>query len=137
VFGQTLCTGANVLLGTARLFAKTCAESRSSPTLMRYASFLASRCSERYVTRVRTTVDIDDAALDRAKRLARRENRTLGSVLSDAIAAYVSKRPPGTPDPPFELIVRGKAGRRFPSPEEIARVEDDEEAQALRIPRVR
>jgi predicted transcriptional regulator len=86
---------------------------------------------------MRTTVDIDDAALERAKRLARHENRTLGSVLSDAIAAYVSKRPRGTPDPAFELIVRGKAGGRFPSPEEIARVEDDEAAQALRIPRVR
>jgi predicted transcriptional regulator len=54
--------------------------------------------------RMRTTIDIDDATLERARRLAHRESRTLGSVLSDALAAYVSKRPPRVADPPFELI---------------------------------
>lgn len=86
---------------------------------------------------MRTTIDIDDAALERAKRLARRENRTLGSVVSDALAAYVSKRRTRVPDPPFELIVRGKPGGRFPSPQEIARIEEDEDAQAIRGPRNR
>lgn len=86
---------------------------------------------------MRTTVDIDDTALERAKRLARHENKTLGAVISEAIAAYVSKRARRAPDPPFELIVRGKPGGRFPSPEQIARVEGDEDAEALRIPRNR
>jgi hypothetical protein len=86
---------------------------------------------------MRTTVDIDDTALERAKRLAHRENRTLGAVISDAIAAYVSKRGKRAPDPAFELIVRGKPGHRFPLPEEIARIEEGEDAEALRIPRNR
>jgi hypothetical protein len=83
---------------------------------------------------MRTTVDLDPVALERAKRLAQRENRTLGSVLSEALAAYVSKRRDAEADPPFELIVRGSPGARFPSPGEIARVEEEEDLAALRIP---
>ena len=86
---------------------------------------------------MRTTVDLDPAVLERAKRLARQENRTLGSVVSDALAAYVSKRPHRSTDPPFELVVRGSRGARFPSSEEIAQVEQEEDASALRIPKKR
>jgi hypothetical protein len=84
---------------------------------------------------MRTTVDLDPAVLEQAKRLARQQNRTLGSVVSDALAAYVSKRPKRSTDPPFELIVRGKPGARFPSFEEIEQVEREEDVSALRIPR--
>jgi hypothetical protein len=86
---------------------------------------------------VRTTVDIEGAALERAKRLALRENRTLGSVVSEALVAYLSKRSQRAPDPPFELIVCGKTGGRFPSPEDLARVEEEEDQQALGIRRDR
>jgi hypothetical protein len=38
---------------------------------------------------VRTTVDLDETLLDRAKRLARKEGRTLGAVLNNALGAYL------------------------------------------------
>ena len=83
---------------------------------------------------MRTTVDLDPTVLERAKRLAQSEHRTLGSVVSDALAAYLAKRRPSAKDAPFELIVRGNAGARFPSPAEIAAVDDEEDTAALRIP---
>jgi hypothetical protein len=84
---------------------------------------------------MRTTVDLDPNALERAKRLAQKENRTVGSVISDALAAYVTRPPPAQEDPPFELIVRGRPGARFPSVHEMAQVEEDEDLASLRIPR--
>ena len=82
---------------------------------------------------MRTTVDIDDGLLERAKRLALKENRTLGAVLGQALAAYLGSRRAADKDPPFQLLVRGKAGARFPSAEEISRVEEDEDREALAI----
>ncbi len=38
-----------------------------------------------YSSRMRTTLDIDDAVLDALKELARREGRTAGAVASDLI----------------------------------------------------
>jgi hypothetical protein len=83
---------------------------------------------------MRTTVDLDPTVLERAKRLAQSEDRTLGSVLSDALAAYLAKRRQSAKDPPFDLIVRGTPGARFPTLAEIVKVEDEEETTALRIP---
>jgi hypothetical protein len=82
---------------------------------------------------VRTTVDIDDRILERAKRHAASTGQTLGAVVSKALGAYLSSRR-SREDPPFELIVRGRPGGRFPSPEELARVADEEDIAALRIP---
>jgi predicted transcriptional regulator len=86
---------------------------------------------------MRTTVDIDDGLLERAKRLALKEKQTLGAVVSQALAAYLSSRKAADKDPPFQLLVRGKAGARFPTAEEIAQVEEDEDREALAIPKLK
>jgi hypothetical protein len=83
---------------------------------------------------MRTTVDLDPTVLDRAKRLALSEGKTLGSVLNEALAAHLGRRRQGAKDPPFELIVCGSPRGRFPSAEEIGALEEDEELEALRIP---
>jgi hypothetical protein len=82
-------------------------------------------------------VDLDPIALERAKLLARRENRTLGSVISEALTTYVTKEPPLKEDPPFELIVCGRPGARFPFAVDIAQAEEEEDLESLRIPRPR
>src|SRR5262249_46774287 len=83
---------------------------------------------------MRTTVDLDDVLLERAKRLALSEGKTLSSVVGEALAAYVGKRRSQAADPPFELIVRGSPQDRFPSAAEIAAVEEPEEMAALNLP---
>jgi len=83
---------------------------------------------------MRTTVDLDPAVLERAKRLALSEGKTLSSILSEALAAYLGKRKQSAKDPPFELIVRGSPRGRFPSAAEVAALEDEEELASLRIP---
>lgn len=82
---------------------------------------------------MRTTVDIDDALLERAKRLALKERKTLGAVVGQALAAYLGTRRQAEKDPPFELIVAGSAQARFPTPAEIAAVDEEDEAHALGI----
>lgn len=83
---------------------------------------------------MRTTVDIDDALLERAKRLALKERQTLGAVVGQALAAYLGARRQAEKDPPFELVVAGTARGRFPTPSEIAAVEEDDEVRVLAIP---
>jgi predicted transcriptional regulator len=80
---------------------------------------------------MRTTVDVDEALLKRAKRLADSENRTLGSVVGDALVAYLGKRKPVAKDPPFELIVRGSPRGRFPTASELADIDDEEDMARL------
>ena len=80
-------------------------------------------------------MDIDDALLERAKRLALREKQTLGSVVGQALAAYLGSRRQTEKDPPFQLIVAGSARGRFPTPAEIAAVEEEDDVRALAIPR--
>jgi len=86
---------------------------------------------------MRTTVDIDDGLLERAKRLALKEKQTLGAVVGQALAAYLSSRKAADKDPPFQLLVRGKAGARFPTAEELTQVEEDEDRAALAIPKLK
>jgi len=83
---------------------------------------------------MRTTVDIDPAVLEHAKKLAISERRTLGAVLNDALAAYLGRRRASVKSPPFELLVRGSARGRFPSADEISALDDEEDAARLRIP---
>ena len=84
-----------------------------------------------------TTVDIDDALLERAKRLALKEKRTLAAVVGQALAAYLGSRKAADKDPPFQLLVRGKVGARFPTAEEILLAGEDEDRQALAIPKLK
>jgi predicted transcriptional regulator len=86
---------------------------------------------------MRTTVDIEDGLLERAKRLALKEQQTLAAVVGQALAAYLSSRKAAAVDPPFELLVRGKVGARFPTAEEILQAEEDDDRKALAIPHVK
>lgn len=86
---------------------------------------------------MRTTVDVDDALLERAKRLALKDGRTLSAVVNSALAAYLGGRRSTGKEEPFELIVRGKPDGRFPTPADLAEVEEDEDLEALRIARRR
>lgn len=81
---------------------------------------------ERYHPWVRTTVDIDERVLERAKKLAASTGRTLGEVVSAALAAYAAGRTSRDREP-FELLVRGRADARFPTTSEIeeALLEDE------------
>lgn len=85
---------------------------------------------------MRTTVDLPLPLLTRAKRLAAERRTSLSAITSDALRVYLSATHRPVPDPPFELIVRGQAGARFPDPEEIAAIENEEDIAALRLPGV-
>lgn len=82
---------------------------------------------------VRTTVDIDERVLERAKRHAAASGQSLGALVTAALGAFLAARAP-PPAPPFELIVRGKPGGRCPSPEDMAALDAEEDVAALRIP---
>jgi predicted transcriptional regulator len=84
---------------------------------------------------MRTTVEIDERVLDRAKALALKESKTLSAIVSSALAAYVGARRAAAKDEPFELLVRGSARGRFPSVAEMNAVEDAEDAAALGVTR--
>jgi hypothetical protein len=86
---------------------------------------------------MRTTVDLDPGLLERAKRRAIGERRTLSALLSDALAAYLGSRRPRGEEPGFELLVRGKPKGRFPSPAEVTAAEEDDDVAALALPRTR
>jgi predicted transcriptional regulator len=86
---------------------------------------------------MRTTVDIDELMLERAKQLAAKERRTLSAVLGDALSAYLGSKRSRAKDPEFELLVRGKPGGRFPAQAEVSAVEEEEDVAALAIPRGR
>lgn len=83
---------------------------------------------------MRTTVDIDDRVLERAKRVATGTGQTLGALVSTALGAYLAARAPRK-DEPFELIVRGRPGGRSPSTEEIAGAEQDDDMASLGMAR--
>jgi hypothetical protein len=85
---------------------------------------------------VRTTVDLPQTLLSRAKQLAAERHTSLSAVVSEALGAYIGKARRSAADQPFELIVRGRPGARFPSPAEIAAVGDEEDVAALRVPGV-
>jgi hypothetical protein len=83
---------------------------------------------------VRTTIDLPPRVLSAAKRVAAERQTTLSAVVNEALGAYLGAARRRTPDKPFELIVRGRAGARFPTPAEIAAAVDEEDRAALRIP---
>jgi hypothetical protein len=83
---------------------------------------------------MRTTVDIEEGLLERAKRLALKEKQTLGAVVGEALAAYLGGRKQAGKDPDFELLVRGNPRARFPSAAEIASAEEEDDVRALALP---
>jgi len=86
---------------------------------------------------MRTTIDLDPALIERAKRLALKDGRTLSALVNRALAAYLGARKGTSKSEPFELIVRGTPGARFPTPADLAAVEEDEDVESLRIQRAR
>ena len=50
-----------------------------------------------WVTHMKTTLDIDDRLLERAKRLASAQGTTLRAVVEDALRARLAPRPEGKP----------------------------------------
>jgi predicted transcriptional regulator len=84
---------------------------------------------------MRTTVDLDPRLLARAKQLATQQHRTLSSIVGDALGAYLGARRATATDPPFKLLVRGSPKGRFPTPAEIAAIEEEEDVAAVAIPR--
>ena len=86
---------------------------------------------------MRTTVDLDAALLERAKRLAAKDGRTLSALVNGALAAYLGARKNLGKEEPFELIVRGKPGGRFPTPADLAALEENEDLESLGIARMR
>ncbi|MBI2376065.1 MAG: hypothetical protein HYV07_18875 [Deltaproteobacteria bacterium] len=85
---------------------------------------------------MRTTVEIEDRVLDRAKRHAAQSGRSLGELVTEALASYMSLRSK-QPAVPFELLVRGSRTDSAPSPSDLARAEEEDEVASLRIPGVR
>jgi hypothetical protein len=82
---------------------------------------------------VRTTVDIDPRLLAKAKQLAAEQGRTLGAVVGEALSAYLASRSAAVADPPFKLLVRGRPHGRFPTPADVAAIEEEDEVAALAI----
>lgn len=83
---------------------------------------------------MRTTVEIEDGLLERAKRLALKEKQTLGAIVGRALSTYLGSRKSAGKDPPFTLLVRGEPQARFPSDEEFLAAEEEEDIGALAIP---
>jgi Bacterial antitoxin of type II TA system, VapB len=61
---------------------------------------------------MRTTINIDDALLRRARELAARTRRSLGDVVDDALRMLLTPRDETGPDPSVELPVYGGSGLR-------------------------
>lgn len=59
---------------------------------------------------MRTTVTLDDQLLRRAKEIALASNRSLGSVIDDALRAAFAER--ATPNTPVVLPIYGGSGLR-------------------------
>lgn len=60
---------------------------------------------------MRTTIDIHDGLLDRAKRFALSSNKRLADVVNDALQEILSRvEQPATEQQPFRLVTYGKGG---------------------------
>ena len=80
---------------------------------------------------MRTTVDIDDETLRAAKRLANARDTTLSDLVRQALRALLDAADRRR-DEPFRLVEAGEAGGRFPSPSELAALDDDDELARIR-----
>ncbi|MCC6620958.1 MAG: type II toxin-antitoxin system VapB family antitoxin [Deltaproteobacteria bacterium] len=61
---------------------------------------------------MRTTLDLDDRLLARARKVAGERGTTLTAIIEEALAALLSPRPKGTE--PFKLAWRPQAGHAPP-----------------------
>jgi hypothetical protein len=77
---------------------------------------------------VRTTVDLDAALLERAKRRAARRGQTLSQLVRDAVSTYLVEHPGGEEDP-FEVITCGDPTGYSPTPAEMATAVEEDDAR--------
>jgi len=84
---------------------------------------------------MRTTIDLPEAILGRAKRVAAERETTLSALVTEALSLHLQarKRPAAEP---FQLIVCGTPGDPFPTPEQLEAIEEEDDRLALRIPRL-
>lgn len=75
---------------------------------------------------MRTTVDIPDDLLRAAKERAARRGQTLSEVVQLALRAQLDGAN-GAANEPFDLLVEGAPGGRYPSAEEVHRLLDADE----------
>ena len=61
---------------------------------------------------MRTTIDIHDELLDRAKRFASSCNKRLADVVNDALQEALSRVEQPATGPPFHLVTYGSGGVR-------------------------
>jgi hypothetical protein len=81
---------------------------------------------------VRTTVDLKKQVLARARAKAREAGRTLSELVNDAVAAYLAQMGTATKTKPFKLITSGDPKASAPGWEEIERILEREDLDALR-----
>ncbi len=84
---------------------------------------------------MRTTIDLEEALLRRARERATASGTTLSRLVQEALRAYLRPRARAA-SAPFELITCGTPGGRCPTPAEMQEAVHDEDAAALRIPGV-
>lgn len=85
---------------------------------------------------MRTTIDLEQPLLRRARQRAAASGTTLSRLVQEALRAYLQPRK-REPKSNFELITCGVVGGRSPTPAEIQNALHDDDVAALRIPGVR
>lgn len=76
---------------------------------------------------MRTTIDFDKPLLERAKRRAARQGRTLSELVREAVGAYLVTSPVGDEEA-FELLTCGTPGGYAPtSAEMVAALEEEDQ----------
>jgi hypothetical protein len=81
---------------------------------------------------MRTTIDLDEELLARAKEKAARQKTTLSGLVTEAVQAYLLV-PTDAPDARrFVLVTAGRPGGTYPSPEAVAALLDEEDMPRAR-----
>lgn len=84
---------------------------------------------------MRTTIDLEESLLRRARQRATASGTTLSRLVQEALRAHLRPRARAA-RPPFDLITCGTVGARCPTPGEMQAAVQDEDTAALRIPGV-
>lgn len=83
---------------------------------------------------MRTTVDVPDLLLKRAKRVAAERDTSLSAIVAEALSAYLRRDAPSD-EAPFVLVEGGRPGAPMPTPDAIEAALDSEEREALALGR--
>jgi hypothetical protein len=80
-----------------------------------------------YHDAVRTTIDLDEDLIARAKERAARHRTTLSGIVREAVQLYLSCEASEGEVAPFVLVTAGRPGGTYPSPRRVAALLDEEE----------